>query len=385
RCLCAGDGCSAGACTPAQPIEQVSAGISHTCVIQGGHLWCWGGRGVGETGLGFATFASPGEVSPRDDLWDVVDAGGYSTCAVRGTEMWCFGSNNGSQLGLGPRPGNDEPMPVQVPGTTSWSLPGIGRYHSCAIDTSGALWCFGSNSQYSVGDDAPMGEVESPVRITAFTGAVTSVSAGAFQTCAISAGRLSCWGWNAYGELGNGAMPARAMSPTPIGASLGTWAEVAAGEGHTCARTAAGEVYCWGCGTDCDACDFGYIEGGIDCTGVIGIGDAAMTYETTPRQVQDLDAQRLAHWNHSCAIATDGELVCWGPNHRGALGVGDTEPRLVPAAVWPGTRWSDVTVGGEHSCALRETGALYCWGHNEHGQLGTGDMTPRLTPQRICL
>ena len=99
---------------------------------------------------------------------------------------------------------------------------------------------------------------------------------------------------------------------------------------------------------------------------------------------------------HSCAVLTDGKVVCWGYNASGRLGDGTstnssvpvsvssittatavgagstTSFFLVPLAVNALADASDVALGGEYSCALRASGAVICWGDNYYGQLGDG-------------
>jgi hypothetical protein len=76
----------------------------------------------------------------------------------------------------------------------------------------------------------------------------------------------------------------------------------------------------------------------------------------------------------------DGMLECWGPNSKGEVGVGDTEPRMAPTPVVGLNNVVAASSGGEFTCAVREDGSAYCWGANDSGQLGTGDMLERHGP-----
>lgn len=73
-----------------------------------------------------------------------------------------------------------------------------GQYHTCGLLTTGALWCWGSNSngQLGLGYANITGClcVVSPSAVTLSSFAV-SVSAGDFHTCVILlSGELQCWG-----------------------------------------------------------------------------------------------------------------------------------------------------------------------------------------------
>ena len=64
-----------------------------------------------------------------------------------------------------------------------------GQYHNCALDSSGAIECWGYDALDQV-SHTPTG-----------TG-YTAVSAGMFHNCAInSSGSIECWGDDTYGEV----------------------------------------------------------------------------------------------------------------------------------------------------------------------------------------
>lgn len=83
---------------------------------------------------------------------------------------------------------------------------------------------------------------------------------------------------------------------------------------------------------------------------------------------------------HTCARRENGDVVCWGANDRGQLGVG----AAVPDATTP-TKVSNVDgarsleAGENHNCALLGNEAV-CWGANESGQLGDGSTSTRYRP-----
>ena len=88
-----------------------------------------------------------------------------------------------------------------------------------------------------------------PVAVQGLGGAVVGVSAGLDQTCAVLAdGHIQCWGYNAWGALGNGTL---VSSSVPVTVSdVSDAVAVSAGYTHTCAVTSTGRVLCWGQGLD---------------------------------------------------------------------------------------------------------------------------------------
>ena len=75
---------------------------------------------------------------------------------------------------------------------------------------------------------------------------------------------------------------------------------------------------------------------------------------------------------HSCGVATDNRLFCWGDNSTGQLGDGTTTQRLVPHAVAGGLRFKVVSAGWFFTCGLTTSDKAYCWGENDDGTLGDG-------------
>jgi len=209
-----------------------------------------------------------------------------------------------------------------------------------------------------------------------------SVSAGGFHACGIKRdGRLFCWGMNGSGELGVGDNEDRT---TPVqsgcvdGECFDDWVAVAAGDFHTCAIRDSGELYCWG--------------GGLN--GQLGIGATMERDSSRPLRVDAPPGRYRAvagGSSHTCAIAEDETLWCWGRNDQGQLGTGDLERRSVPTRIRTpgGDGWIGLALGREHTCAVRADETLWCWGWNEDGQVGLGYATlagelPPRSPSRVC-
>src|SRR5262249_10575239 len=118
-----------------------------------------------------------------------------------------------------------------------------GTSHTCAVTTSYALKCWGSNLDGQLGVTSVPTISAVPVQV--FDYGVTSVATGNSHTCAVVFGGVKCWGDNSSGQLGNSNGP---FQPTPVdvpGLTSGV-AAVTAGFSHTCALTDGGGVKCWG-------------------------------------------------------------------------------------------------------------------------------------------
>ena len=75
---------------------------------------------------------------------------------------------------------------------------------------------------------------------------------------------------------------------------------------------------------------------------------------------------------HSCALAADKNVYCWGANNAHELADRGPSTPGSPARINMGP-WSGVTTGTTHTCVVDDAHkAVYCWGENRHGQLGDG-------------
>src|SRR5690606_32606823 len=83
---------------------------------------------------------------------------------------------------------------------------------------------------------------------------------------------------------------------------------------------------------------------------------------------------------HTCAIAIDGGVWCWGWGGDRQLGNNSlaNSPVPVPVQGLPGPV-IQLDSGARHTCALTDTRAVWCWGYNASGQLGVGDIIQHFT------
>jgi hypothetical protein len=162
-----------------------------------------------------------------------------------------------------------------------------------------------------------------------------SLAAGGNHALAMSVdGKLWTWGFNYYGQLGDGS---NIDSRIPRSADSGFIA-VAAGDNHSMSLKSDGSLWAWGNN------DFGQI------------GDATTVASRSPKQIDSGYKTVAAGKSHSLAIRTDGSLWAWGANDHGQLGDGTVTERHSPTRI--GTGYVAVAAGIGHTLSLREDGSL---------------------------
>ena len=268
-----------GGALTGRTVSKIAVGNYHSCALDtAGLAYCWGSNIHGQLGDGQGSYSSPGSSQPvavdtngslaGKALVDIA-VGEYHTCAIDTAGLaYCWGWNEGGPLGIGEFGGlsyGDKVTPVPV--VTSGVLAGrqltalaLGLYHSCALDTTGSLFCWGGDMYGQVGSGKEGGMVGGPnfaePILVSGTGAlagkrITRIAAGGHTTCAIDdAAATYCWGWNGQGQLGRGSTVEFSGIPQPVAFPLGTapTAAVTVGFQHTCALTTIGQALCWGRG-----------------------------------------------------------------------------------------------------------------------------------------
>jgi alpha-tubulin suppressor-like RCC1 family protein len=227
-----------------------------------------------------------------------------------------------------------------------------GVLHTCGTTASGGAFCWGWNRYGQIGDGSRSNRVL-PVRVDSPPAAGGPVVVGGGHSCVLtSAGAAYCWGLNLSGQLGAGGGGDR-VRPTPVAGGL-TFIAIATGGAFTCGVAADSTAHCWG----------------WNAAGQLG--DGTLTDRAAPTTV--LGGLKVvsiaAATRHACALVADSSAYCWGANGRGALGDGTDADTTRPSAVAGGHRFVTITLGVFHSCALTGAGAVYCWGDNGYGQLG---------------
>src|SRR5262249_1550061 len=133
--------------------------------------------------------------------------------------------------------------------------------------------------------------------------------------------------------------------------------EIALGSLHSCARTRAGRVFCWG---------HNYWG---------QLAETTRSNHASPTPAPGLGApSRLALGaGATCAGIPDGRVRCAGTNNAGQIARPVFEPAYpVPEVVEGLPPVAGIALGGNHGCATTSEGRLFCWGSTNRGEVGDG-------------
>jgi alpha-tubulin suppressor-like RCC1 family protein len=374
--LMQGCGGRAGASQPTEPGIPIalSAGGFHTCaLLADGRVACWGDSFGGVDG-GTRRFTPPVEVPGLTGV-AAIASGEEQACALTfDGRVACWGWYTGV---LGPE---SSPTPAfmarlkDVKDISAGGFQELGQVfvHTCALLSNGLVDCWGDDWMGQVGNGSFLSN--SPVFMVGLPG-VAEISAGGWHTCALLwNGTVECWGYNAEGQLGvdptvdsnTCSSPAENGGPiscsrTPVRVSGVTDAiALSAGGDHTCVLRSDGTVLCWG-----DTVGDGAM--------IASVPSIRLNAIATPVAVPGLvDAIAIAAGgSFTCALRSDGTVVCWGNNTDGQLGDGTTTSRPTARPVTGLSGVVAISAGTAHTCALTFDGRVACWGADGDEELGS--------------
>jgi hypothetical protein len=188
-----------------------------------------------------------------------------------------------------------------------------GYDYGLAVRQDGSIWAWGNNALGQLGDGSTANR-STPVQVQGLSGVkAVSGSTGGHSVALKLDGTVWAWGYNFFGQLGDGSETNRS-TPVQVQGLSGVMA-ISAGLGHTLAVKQDGSVWAWG-------------------SNVFGeLGDGTTTSRRTPIQVQGLTgvtAIAASSMAHSVALKQEGTVWSWGHNGFGQLGDGTYVPQRTP-------------------------------------------------------
>ena len=400
-------------------VTAVEVGHASICALRPDGLWCWGDNDA----LGASPVATPTRITlPLPLPITSFAVGGQFVCATAADGTHCWGTSLGALDSDGVAPIATLPATVALAASEG---------SACAIDSTGALRCWGLNANGRLGDGTIL-DRRRPVLISSIT-EVLDVQLGVQSGCAGAASGGWCWGWNGTGNLGDGTVT---ESHTPVAVLGGPYVAVAqgwyhgvglrsdgslwqwgllrgsssvtpvlapervvgvppatrveAGADHSCALARDGEVYCWGLGGSIGRPGGASLEGlrvVFPCEPACPMPDECVDGVCVPPPPPPptgdagVAGARVVSLQDRCAVHATGLVTCWGDGW-----FGDGTPRMAsgttPRVASIGGA-VEVAAGDNGACVLLGDGSVFCWGSNAQGEVGDGTSTERRLPTRV--
>jgi alpha-tubulin suppressor-like RCC1 family protein len=303
----------------------------------------------------------------------------------RNNTAMTLGYNGFGQLGLGSLV--TFPVAAKVGGTGPVSGGATGAEHTLVFGNRTTVMSWGYNLYGQLGSAAiPAASATAsyswtPVTVAGFGQTVTSVAAGAYHSLAVAGGKVYGWGYNGYGQVGDGTVLNRA-TPVPVVDNINRTAglnpaaiQVAAGANHSLALLSDGTVWGWGRNTT------GQL--GFDPASINGTSSQGARQIPLPLPAGVTVIQIAAQGSNSYALASDNTVWAWGYNFAGELGKDPAASLPLGYSFTPDKIYTDavrtsinelkatkISAGGNHVLALGVDGAVWAWGLNQAAQLG---------------
>ena len=364
-------------------------------VASDGNAYAWGSNQHGQLGQGSPS-STPQKTPVRVPLpagvasgftYTQAVAGGYHVLAV-GSDgiVYSWGANNRGQLGDNTTSDHFKPQPVKGADGQPFKAVQVsaGAYDSAAIDLQGRVYTWGSEcnsgGSYSLSRSTPT-LVQDPSGSNEGLQAVQVAVKWSFIMALDKKGTIYTWGYDDYGQLGNGTsdssytnQPTLVQYPGKTGQPLQA-KQISAGSWSALAIDTTDTVWAWG----------------WNDRGQLGNGSTA-DRQYSPVRVQDPTgtnqgfqaSQICTGTNHTLAIDKEGTAWAWGDNGYGRLGNGTVKNARTPTQINgflqqnnadAGFKAARISAGSQHSLAIGQDGNAYSWGDNQYGQLGTGNDT----------
>jgi hypothetical protein len=236
-------------------VTAVAAGVLHTCALKGGQVYCWGYNGAGQHGDGTNVNRTTPTLVANGAMGNsgvtAIAAGWDHTCALKGGQVYCWGWNADGQLGDGTTTQRTTPTLVAngAMGNSGVTAIAAGAFHTCALK-GGQVYCWGYNSGGVLGDGTTTQRTTPTLVANGAMGnsGVTAITAKGWHTCALKGGKVYCWGVNGNGQLGDNTTTYRTTPTLVADGAMGNSGvtAVAAGAAHSLGLKDTTCLFAWG-------------------------------------------------------------------------------------------------------------------------------------------
>ncbi|MGD9605684.1 MAG: leucine-rich repeat protein [Bacilli bacterium] len=321
---------------------------------------------------------------------DITSSGHYMALTSQG-RLFAWGNNTSGQLGDGTQ--NAKLVPIEI--TSYFNLlaneviidVAVGSAHNIAITSHQRVFSWGKNNFGQLGDNSTVDKLL-PTDITgnfAFSSSdlIAQIdSAGNHNFLRTQSGVIYSWGYNFYGQLGNGdkinqLLPVNITSQFSL-ANGEIIQDIDTSSSHTFAISNLNHVYSWG-----------------------NNQNAQLGYQTTmitPYQMDNQLSLQTSEFvldvsvgaSYSLVLTSSGRVLAFGSNSAGQLGANSTDQAIsVPTDITSlfvtsaDDKIVKIIAGRYHAIAMTSKGRIFGWGNNYSGQIGHLASTTQRKPIQI--
>ena len=269
------------------------------------------------------------------------------------TRSW---GGNGGLFGNGSF--DDSPVPQTVTALSDATDISSGLYHTVFLKADGSVHVSGTSVYSALGNGGMPPQVSTPIPVAGMTNAIQVATSGAHTMVLKADGTIWAWGYNFWGQIGNGTSSTSGCycAPFPVQAFISNVVLIDAGFGTSLALKADGTVWGWGLNR----------ANGQEINNVLPrqVGANATDFNN----IISISTGNL----HSAALKADGSVWTWGWNSRGQLGNGTSgvNQTSLPARISGLSGVKQIAAGDEITVALKADGTVWVWGRNDLGQIG---------------
>jgi alpha-tubulin suppressor-like RCC1 family protein len=317
----------------------------------------------------------PKVVRKLSDIVAIAAGNGSDLALDSDGNVWTWGDGVAGVLGDGSTKDHAN-MAVEVSGLPKIAAIAESDDTDVAITATGSVWGWGwnNNGELCTGNTTEQG---TPVELTNLSGVVSAAGGGPHILYLTTSGAVEACGGNTAGELGDGTFT-DSTTPVTVTGLPGPVASLSAGQASSTALLKNGEVWDWGYDK------FGELGNGTTGTN----SDVPVQVALPSAAVQESTGGDDQTNGQSLALLTNGQVWGWGCNSDGQLGDGTTstaDATPVRATALPGdVTFTEVISGGAHSLALDSEGNVWAWGNNDLSQVGNGGKSGNvLTPVKV--
>ena len=353
-------------------VRVIATGQNNSLAIdKNGKAWSWGYNNYGQLGdNSIIDKVTPVAVLGTTKTFCQIGTGAGATHTIsidKNGKVWGWGYNNNGQLGNNSTTSTRTPVSILGASKTFCQI-AAGQYHTIGIDKNGKVWCWGYNGYGQLGINS-VTSARTPVAVLGATKTFCQIACEYFSTMAIDKnGQVWGWGYNKYGALGNNSTVSQRTPVVILGATK-TFCQIVGSRFNALAIDKNGQVWGWGYN--------GYGQ----------LGDNSITNQSTPIAVLGTTktfCQIAAGYEYSIGLDKNGKVWGWGNNGSGQIGDNTTVSKCTPVAVLGTAKtFCKISAGGKHSLAIDYMGRVWGWGYDNYGQVGDNRISSKKTPVTI--